>query len=35
MNEMYGRLDEYNVGLHGGIYMATDEEQRKLAERGE
>lgn len=33
MNEMYGRLDEYDVGLHGGIYMATDTERREVARR--
>lgn len=30
-DEMYGRLDEYDVGLHGGIYMAN--EMRKYARR--
>ena len=30
-DEMYGRLDEYDVGLHGGIYMAN--EMRKCARR--
>ena len=33
MNEMHGRLDEYDVGLHGGIYMATDTERREVARR--
>ena len=30
-DEMYGRLDEYDAGLHGGIYMAN--EMRKYARR--
>ena len=30
-DEMYGRLDEYDVELHGGIYMAN--EMRKYARR--
>lgn len=30
-DEMYGRLDEYDVGLHGGIYMAN--EMRRYARR--
>ena len=30
-DEMYGRLDEYDAALHGGIYMAN--EMRKYARR--